>query len=892
MITMRIFYPVFVCLIATCVDAGEIRLSLDGPVSTPLAALEKARESERPVTIVVEDGLYRVGDTLRFGKADSGITWKAAEGASPVFSAGRTISGWEKNEGGLWQASVPDVKDGKWYFDQLWIGERRATRARTPNKGFYHIPDKCGPDVFPDTKNVDYEAFVLQPEHFKILSNIPEPQRDDVLITVAHSWSVGQCRIAAIHPPTRSVRIKGRSRYAFLAKGPDQRFWMENFRSALDEPGEWYLDRGKGVLYYSPLPGETIEGFEAVAPVIERFAEIRDASDIRFTGIRFLHSQYLYPENGLHDGQAAAQIGGVFEIENSTGIHFENCEIGHIGQYAIYFKHGNSHSSVKHCHMHDLGAGGVRIGTPDRVPEEQASHHIVVDDCIMQHGGRLHPSACGVVLTHAYDCSVTHCDIGDFYYSGVSYGWNWGYRETVNRRNRLENCHIHHIGWAYLSDMGGFYNLGNSPETVIRGNHVHHVACYDYGGWGLYNDEGSGDVLMEDNLVHDTSSASFHQHYGYANRIRNNIFAFGGEGMIRRSRNEPRLTITVEKNIVVWNKPSALLYGGLDRWKFYENRDKGDPRDNVVFRNNLYFQTDGKQPEVISSETEEGKSISWKAWRSMGRDGNSKFSDPKFVNLEKRDFRLAKDSPAFELGFKEWDLNEAGVRGGGEWKKLAEKGHKYPNWNEDAKPWPVPPFRFPLQTFEAVGNGALGIPFARWDAQGKGESIGVVDGVGSPIDVKGQAQSKKSLRVLDSPDLDPTYHPILHLSPRWEDGAFRASFDIMAEEGAGWFFEMRGNGEFAAGPYIRWSSGKLTANNGKPIPLIDLPVGKWCRVEVSAETGSGVWSVTVTTEDGTKKEFPDLPCKTEWADAGYLLWSSIGSSQASFYIDNLRLSGE
>jgi hypothetical protein len=155
------------------------------------------------------------------------------------------------------------------------------------------------------------------------------------------------------------------------------------------------------------------------------------------------------------------------------------------------------------------------------------NHHIVVDDCIIQHGGRLHPSACGVVLTHTQHCAVTHCDIGDFYYTGISAGWNWGYGDTASRETLVENNHIHHLGWAYLSDMGGFYGLGTSPGTIMRGNHVHHIASHRYGGWGLYNDEGSADTLMENNLVHDTWNAGFHQHYGYFNTVRNNIFAFG-----------------------------------------------------------------------------------------------------------------------------------------------------------------------------------------------------------------------------------------------------------------------------------------------------------------------------------------------------------------------------
>jgi len=871
--------------------ASEIQLSPTGPINTLQAARDAARRSTKPARIIVHDGTYSMRDALTLGPEDSQVTWEAAPQAKPLFLGGTAITNWRKIEGGLWEADVSEVKDGKWHFEQLWINGRRATRARTPNKGFFHIADAAaGPDVFPGKQVTNFQAFSVAPEQYDILKQIPPDQRAAALITVTHAWAVGQCRIQLLDDSTHSVLIQGKAAYPFAQLEPDQRYWLENFRAALDAPGEWFLDRTAGKLLYQPFPDDDIRTLEAIAPVADKFLVIQGAHDVRFQGLRFHYGNYAYPSEGLHDGQASTKTDGSLEIENSRDVHFQNCEVAHVGRHAIFFKNGCSDSSVTHCRLYDLGGGGVRIGETQRPAEERVCRRITVDDCIIQHGGRLHPSACGVVMTHAQQCAVEHCDIGDLYYSGVSAGWNWGYGESLSRENRVENNHIHHLGWAYLSDMGGFYGLGTAPGTVIRGNHIHHVASHRYGGWGLYTDEGSTDVIMENNLVHDTSNSGFHQHYGYYNQVRNNIFAFGRTAQIQRTRNENRLCFIYERNIVVWDPVSPLLDGGEANWKLNDPPGRGEPRDTAIFRRNLYWPTDGAVPAKLANKW------TWPEWQALGRDAGSLFADPLFVDLAHRDFRLKPNSPASRIGFKPWDLTIAGVRSdsptGKAWRELAAQGHEYPGWATEAQPWPAPEYKIDLQTFETTPIGLIGIRNASYKSPRKGGgSIAVTDEAASPLPINGARASKRSLKIQDAPDLVNNYEPLLDIITRWEAGTVQTSFDVMGEPGADWFFEIRTHtgGEYGAGPMVSWKKGVLFAGFGDKTRLAEIPPGEWFRIAVTATTGEGAFDVTLTRQDGSTQSFRSISCKPAWDRAGYLLFSSLGTTKTALYLDNLRL---
>ncbi len=198
-----------------------------------------------------------------------------------------------------------------------------------------------------------------------------------------------------------------------------------------------------------------------------------------------------------------------------------------------------------------------------------------------------------------------------------------------------------------------------SPGTVLRGNRIHDIAAKHYGGWGIYNDEGSSHILVEDNVVYDTKFAGYNIHYAKEITVRNNIFAFGRLQQLSRSVVEPHQSCYFENNIVYFEEGMLLDNQWSDKaFDFYYRPSSGMQKTESTFAMNWNVFFNPKQ----SAENVRFNGKTFEDWKKTGKDRNSLYADPRFMDAAGRDFRLRPDSPALGLGFRPFDPGLAGPR--------------------------------------------------------------------------------------------------------------------------------------------------------------------------------------------------------------------------------------
>ena len=687
---MSFIFPLCICtslLSSVCVNSfavaenvGDVVLYVspdaadkgEGTTESPISLtgakemLKGLKNEKATATVYLLGGTYCFDDVLCFNSEDmANVTYKAYDKEKVVFSGAYEINGFKESEvnGVKVFTKKLDTSQDNWYFKSLFSDNGEVNITRLPEEGYFTVKATAPEDDLWNEENRPWEFTYGQRSFYANTEDIPSKfhNEEDVNIRILHYWHDELMNIKSYNAETGKI---GLSRPSTMEIRDIDRYYFENVFEALNEPGEWYLDKVSGILYYVPKEGEKADTLTLYGSNIDRLIDINGVDGITFEGVHFTRTDWVEPkadgfytgtwweENDMDFPQAAMFVDGVVSVEYAENVHFKNCEFTNLGGTAVKMKFGVKNSSVENCYFENIAATAIYAGGENCLPEQDNyTQNITIKNNEIYKYGRKFFSAIGIHITFCDTAEVVNNEIHDGYYTGISVGWIWSYDYNATKNVKVSRNLIYNIGQGWLSDMGGIYMLGKQPGTVLSENVIHNVAADPgeggYGGWGIYLDEGSSYMTVEKNLVYACGNQSFNVHYGEGNVIRNNIAALSGEGLVSPGvdKGETHATAVYYNNIFLTYNKAPIYIEMLNPSHFYDN---GNLMWSLTEGDELYFDTS----ENI---------YTLKMAQDKGFIHFPTVADPGFKDALNFDFTLAEDSPAFALNFEAWDYSLAGT---------------------------------------------------------------------------------------------------------------------------------------------------------------------------------------------------------------------------------------
>ena len=484
----------------------------------------------------------------------------------------------------------------------------------------------------------------------------------DVELILFDAWTVDILRISCVDTTKHVIYFTGPAQgntsvYNFFGPTAGHRYIIENARGAFDaaqnagQTGTWFLDRSTfpWTLNYLANPGEypnsdsvVIPQLQAATPTSGSLLNASNINFVTFSGITFEMDGWTVPRDGfVNDENGESTVPAAVDCESCQQVTFDGITIRHTAASGLQIagqpgnvSTGGFNNAIQNSAFYDIGSCGVHIGHHPSGSDVPSSvvQSVKVSNNIVQGYSRVFPSGEGIAQGNGHDISYTHNDVTDGYHAGISICLlgcpSDGF--TSNGTNILTQYnHIWNVIQGITTDGGSlYYNVGMAKGSgtgnsilnnlvhdvtdsqvidrgvVLNGRRVDVVAA-GFGGSGIYIDNQSAGIDVEDNVVFRVSDPAVHVTNGpTANQaghtFRNNIFALSPTGMFEQQTPWPQgcgalpsPQVTLVNNIFYFNPPSAESVQAFSAMRGCAYSCGLAYNQFQNFQGNLYWRTDG-----------------------------------------------------------------------------------------------------------------------------------------------------------------------------------------------------------------------------------------------------------------------------------------------------------
>ena len=627
------------------------------PVASLAAAQKLARQqkSQGPVTVLLKTGTYYLPETFVLTPQDSGTTYAAAPGQTPTLSGGARLNlKWQPYKDGIVMAKVPTGLQ----TDQLFINGQRQNLARYPNfdatSAYFN---GWSPDAFSKERAARWAA----------------PQGGFIHTMHKHLWGDFHYRITGKDAAGDVTYEGGWQNNRRLGMHDKYRF-VENIFEELDAPGEWFLNEKTSTLYFYPPAGVDLAKATVEAVRLRHLIEFRGAAqnpvrDVTLRGITFRHTQRTFMDNRepLLRSDWTVYRGGAILMTDAENCELDMLFLDQVGGNAIFLNKHNRKITIRRTHIANAGGNGVAfVGDPgavrnplfeygerqnlkdlDLTPGPKTDDYpadCVLEDSLIERTGRVEKQTAPVEISMAQDITVRHCSLYDVPRAGINISeGTWGGHiiefndvfDTVKETG--DHGSINSWGrdryWGLKDIDANTLTFGPNRSlplldavkpVILRNNRFR---C-DH-GWDIDLDDGTSNFQLYNNLA---LNGGIKLREGFFRTVENNI-------MVNNSFHPH-----------VWYKGSEDVFRNNIVFTPYKPIRVGQPWGKDVDNNLRHVpgQT------VASPATELRK--------QSARDEHSLEADAQFVDPATGDYRVKPGSPALQLGFKNFPMDQFGVQ--------------------------------------------------------------------------------------------------------------------------------------------------------------------------------------------------------------------------------------
>lgn len=507
-----------------------------GTMNEPFKTLEKAQETVREINnnmskdivVYLRGGRFQLEETIVFETKDSGtngytITYSAYQDEQPIISGGRIIKDWTLWKDGIYKADSEGME-----FRQLYVNGKRTVRSRTPEVGQYYRL------YYWDEHNRTIKipaAHIEKWQQFKKIEMIGQLHWAESFMRLASFSLDGDTALVTVQEPERNLVFTREN----PPKNDNESFHFENSIEFLNSPGEWYLDTATESVYYMPRQGENMNEVEVIAPHVQTIMKFNGTlgnpvHHIRFEGLSFQHSNFLLPSK---QGYLNTQ-GGFYTIRHLGNnlqycgrqpaaiyatcieqIEFEENIFTNLGAGAIDFHYGALKNTINGNVFYDIAGNGILLAKFTEPDEEIHEIYLPADSreiCrantitnnYITRIGQDYVGSIGINCGFPEHTVIDHNEIHNLPYIGISLGWGWLHEETTLKNNRIRFNDLYDCV-NLLCDAGAIYTLCPQNGTHIYRNYIHHIKRSEWAVGapveGIFFDEGSGGILLEENIM-------------------------------------------------------------------------------------------------------------------------------------------------------------------------------------------------------------------------------------------------------------------------------------------------------------------------------------------------------------------------------------------------------